>query len=92
MKLLHSAVFDNGFVRTQMEWGGSHDIILGQILWLYEIPTASLSYSNVYYGADILKGKLQHTNEISTTKNAIISYSQLKDYIIFHKVSINTVI
>lgn len=48
---LESALVGNGFLEQQKLWGGSHDAILGMILWMYQIPT--YSFSSAYHGADI---------------------------------------
>jgi hypothetical protein len=42
MLMMRSAINDNGLTRLQSVWGGSHDAILGLLLWLYSIPTYSL--------------------------------------------------
>lgn len=42
----------NGMVRSQRVWGGSHDVILGHMLWLHRMPTYPISFG---YRSDRMK-------------------------------------
>jgi hypothetical protein len=43
----------NGMIKTHNEWGGSHDIILGFMLWILCIPV--YGFSTVHYRTDRMR-------------------------------------
>ena len=53
---LTSTVNANGMVRTQKEWGGSHDVILGHMIWLHDMPVYPIS--SAYRSDRMRKGSL----------------------------------
>ena len=57
VQLLHSAIDANGLVRLQHIWGGTHDAILGLLLWIYNIPTYSIH--DFFWAEQILKENIK---------------------------------
>jgi len=43
MQRMRNGIDANGLTSLQLEWGGTHDALLGMFLWLYVIPTYSLN-------------------------------------------------
>eukprot|EP01032_Pedospumella_encystans_P017483 gene17483-19920_t len=58
MQRMHNGIEANGLTSLQLEWGGTHDALLGMFLWIYDIPTYSLNSS--YVGGAFLmdRGKI----------------------------------
>lgn len=54
---LSSTITANGMVRTQREWGGSHDVILGHMIWLHDMPVYPVS--SAYRSDRMRKGSLE---------------------------------
>lgn len=74
---MQSAIDAHALTQEQLEWGGSHDVILGLILWLYDIPVVSMHSSKSFYGSKILR-------PISPT--AAATAGALNSSIFFHNV------
>ena len=51
MRVLRSALDANGLTELQKIWGGSHDVNLGMLFWLYRIPL--LSFFDAYVSVEI---------------------------------------
>lgn len=41
MLLMRAAIQSNGLTELHRTWGGSHDFLLGCLLWLFDLPTYS---------------------------------------------------
>ena len=74
VQLLHSAIDANGLVRLQHIWGGTHDAVLGLLLWIYNIPTYSIH--DFFWPDQILKEGM-----IAAKSNP-----QLQTTIIYHRI------
>lgn len=53
---LRSSTDANAYTALQTKWGGSHDFIVGFVLWLYGLPVFSMYRS--YYGDKIVTTRL----------------------------------
>ncbi len=58
---LQSGVHANGMTLLQEIWGGSHDAMLGLMLWLYNIPT--YTFNNFYDTDSFYKGIYRQFNK-----------------------------
>lgn len=69
---LQATINANGMHKTHREWGGSHDVILGFMLWLHDIPLYPIASG--YRSDRMKKGSLDKLeNEYSDVlDNAII--------------------
>eukprot|EP01039_Chlorochromonas_danica_P010973 gene10971-12204_t len=78
VKKLSNAIHHNAMTNLQGWWGGSHDVILGMLLWMYQIPSFALG--SAYYGTPIkiLPGK----------HNLVLLQDRLRNssFFIFHRV------
>jgi len=70
VRLLKSAIDANGLVRLQHTWGGTHDAILGLLLWIYNIPTYSIH--DFFWAEQILQDNLEVMSRNHRLKTAII--------------------
>jgi hypothetical protein len=43
MKRLRNAIDANALTNLQRSWGGTHDALLGMLLWMYQMPTYSFN-------------------------------------------------
>ncbi len=48
MKLLRAAIDANSVTIAQNKWGGTHDMLVGLLLWMHSIPTFSIA--RTYFG------------------------------------------
>eukprot|EP00597_Dinobryon_sp_UTEXLB2267_P004879 CAMPEP_0170057662 /NCGR_PEP_ID=MMETSP0019_2-20121128/576_1 /TAXON_ID=98059 /ORGANISM="Dinobryon sp., Strain UTEXLB2267" /LENGTH=215 /DNA_ID=CAMNT_0010262409 /DNA_START=778 /DNA_END=1425 /DNA_ORIENTATION=- len=46
------AINNNALTRLQLVWGGSHDFVLGLLMWICDLPT--FSFASGYYGMELL--------------------------------------
>ena len=51
VSLMQTALDANAMTTAQLKWGGSHDMLLGMLLWMYSVNTYSISRS--YFGGRI---------------------------------------
>lgn len=72
LAMMDNALQANGLTRYQALYGGTHDIILGLLLWVYQVPV--YSYSASYYGM----------RELNVTD--LRSYKFKDNTLIFHKI------
>lgn len=42
MNILQQGIMNQSMSKLHSYWGGSHDLILGLLLWIHEIPLYSL--------------------------------------------------
>jgi hypothetical protein len=43
MQRLHNGIDANALTGLQGAWGGTHDALLGLLLWMYRVPSYSLN-------------------------------------------------
>lgn len=73
---LRATVDANGMYMSQKEWGGSHDVILGEMVWLLDMP--------VYPMAAAYRSDHMRTGVLNNIKNR---YTRLLyDAILVHDV------
>lgn len=46
---MSNAVQSNALTELQSIWGGTHDALLGVLLWMYNMPTYSLNRYGLVY-------------------------------------------
>ncbi len=49
MVLMNNGIQENALTELQSTWGGTHDALLGMLLWVYAVPTFSLFRYGTYY-------------------------------------------
>lgn len=84
---MRTAIDANALTDLQSVWGGTHDCLLGMLLWMYRMPTYSMD--NVLFGAELMV--FNGTDRITTLPKHIKEMKQdrqraFTDYVYFHRV------
>ena len=79
LDMLFPAVEANGMTELQAIWGGTHDAILGLLLWMYRIDTYTLSH--MYYEKDALTTE----NMVRINRNNTLFVHRVKNIMLNRK-------
>jgi hypothetical protein len=76
-----SVINFNSLTQLQLAWGGTHDILLGLLLWMHQIPTATFAKS-------FLEVRIYRNQDLSDQGLLKNSGFNNRMHLIFHKVRI----
>ena len=87
LALMRAAVDANGITEMQSIWGGTHDMLLATLLFMYKIPLFSVR--SVYYGGSMVPISKENMNWVSFDRSKVVFVHMLKNFAIPMKRGMN---